>query len=584
MTSSRLLPLALAVLCACGHAAPVPAPPAGPPPAPAPDPRQEAEAISQELRAVLRAEGELVWRRWITGQGALPASAAEGHEHLWSRATLDVLERAAAASSDPAQRRAFARLRVQLFPQAIARTAGAAVDAAERARAAVAFAASGDARPEHAEGDLERLLIDEPSAARRAAIAEAEARAAAGLAASCLLREQAEEQAVAQLGLPGGGALVEALHGTSLQELAGLAERTLAATDELAARAVARASQANLGLPADRVRRADLPRLVRTSLADAELKEGRAWALARAALAGAGADPLALAQEAGAPGRLLVDAEGTPVKGARPLALLVDPPLDVRLSVRPAGGLDELRALLHESARAAAGALTRTARWEEAQLGDGTAALGTAALFAGLAGDPEWLRESTALRGEPLDDVVHTEAARRLLAVRRAAALVLFEAGRRPGPGVGGAVPPAPAQEETAALFARLLERATRAKHSALDGARWPLEADAWVRSALALRAALLAPALEAALPPAWWRSAEAGPLLRSVWALGRAGTAEQAAALVRAPLDPAPLAQLLERRLAYQAPERPPAAPKPDYKQLQGDRRPRKKAKKLKK
>jgi hypothetical protein len=40
---------------------------------------------------------------------------------------------------------------------------------------------------------------------------------------------------------------------------------------------------------------------------------------------------------------------------------------------------------------------------------------------------------------------------------------------------------------------------------------------------------------------------------------------------------------RLLEARLAYEAPERPPAAPKPDYKQLQGDKRPRKKAKKPK-
>ncbi|HUJ28086.1 MAG TPA: hypothetical protein VLW85_18825, partial [Myxococcales bacterium] len=69
----------LLLLAACGHARPAPsisaprgAPDAGPP---RPDPLQVAPAVSDETRAMLRAEGELLWTRWTTGAGPLPASA-----------------------------------------------------------------------------------------------------------------------------------------------------------------------------------------------------------------------------------------------------------------------------------------------------------------------------------------------------------------------------------------------------------------------------------------------------------------------------------------------------------------------------
>src|SRR5207237_1977704 len=108
--------------------------------------------------------------------------------------------------------------------------------------------------------------------------------------------------------------------------------------------------------------------------------------------------------------RVRLDAGPSPARAARPLGLLVDPPRDVRLSVRPTGGFEEQRAVLHEAARAAGAAATDVPRWELAQLGAGAAAEGVAQLFEELAGDPAWLREQTGLRGEPLDDLVHTQA------------------------------------------------------------------------------------------------------------------------------------------------------------------------------
>src|SRR5206468_637076 len=145
-----------------------------------------------------------------------------------------------------------------------------------------------------------------------------------------------------------------------------------------------------------------------------------------------------------------------------------------------------------------------------------------AQLFESLAGDPAWLREATGLRGELLDDLVHTEVTRRLLATRRAAAMVLFELRRREGPRT---------VEAMAALYRGLLQRATFAVLSDDDAQRWTLQADEWLSPAPQLLGSLLSAQLELSLraPGApWWK--QPAPQLLNVWQGGRSLSALEAA------------------------------------------------------
>lgn len=577
-------------LLSCGHAAQKPAsrPVVTPPAPPPPDPLVVAAELSTEAHALLRTEGDLLWKRWTTGGGALPAGALAAHPRLVQRESLEQLSLAIARSAAP-EAAALKLLRAELGTLALAHETAAETEALERARAGLSFAApgaeAGADRPLHGERDLDKLLSEEPAAGKRALLALAEAKAAQPLAQLPLERDLAQAKALAALGLGDWTQFATALHGASPAELAGLAERTLQATEAAAVRAVAGSAERNLGITPERLRRADLPRLVRSAASDAQFPAGRAWPRVQTTLATLGIDPglssyssQLRASEAGQPGpsgKLLVDAEPSPSKGARPLALLVDPPQDVRLSLRPAGGFEEQRALLHEGARAIGGTLTATPRWELAQLGDGTAAEGVAQLFEELAGDPAWLREATELRGEPLDDLVHTQATRRLLSARRAAALVLFETRRREGPNTAQA---------NATLYRGLLQRATLALLTDEDAGRWALESDGWIRAATALQGALAAAQLEQALKKTgatWWHAPASGALLRKIWAQGRSGTATALAQLLGAQgLDPAALAAAAEAQLSYLAPEAPPPTQRPDYKFMQGDRRVQKKKK----
>jgi hypothetical protein len=514
------------------------------------------------MRALLHVEGELLWTRWTTGNGPLPASALAEHPRLARRESIDVVNAAADRASQPPVRSALGLLARQLITLAIAREAGAETDALERARMQLAFAPPGETRATVGERDLQRLLADEPNAQKRALTAQAEAKAAQSLAPLALARDAAVDKAVGTLAAGSWASLEERAHGMTLVDLAKLAEATLAATEDVAGRAVEASAVRNLGITADRLRRADLPRMARTTIADPHFAPGKAWPNVRDLLVKIGAPP---------PEALRVDAEPSPSKGGRPLALLVDPPRDVRLSLRPAGGFEELRATLHEGARAMGGALTSVPRWELAQLGDGSAAEGIALLFEALAGDPEWLRAATELRGEPLDDVVHTEATRRLLAARRAAALVLFEIRRREGPRTA---------EAQTTLYRGLLQRALFCAFSEDDAGRWALEADSFIETAVPLLGAVLGAQLEQKLGPSWWSSPQ--PALKQLWAGGRSLTALEAArALGLAELDPAALSAMADARLRYSAPDAPPATPRPDYKYMQGDKKKKKRRKK---
>jgi len=551
--------LVLMLALGCGHASTAPlGRRAQPNPPPSRSGGDAARQISEETHSLLRAEAELLWTRWTTGEGPLPASALAAHPRLTQGDLIETVSAAAARSSGD-DARAFSLLAQQLATLAISREAGKEIEALERARAQLAFAAPGEARATLGERDLDHLLRDEPGAGKRAAIALSEAKAAQPLAPLAIARDAAIDESIVALGLGSWIAVEERAHGMPVAELERLADATLVATEQVGARAVASAAVSNLGIPGDRVRRGDLPRLARTSFADPQFTAGKAWPNVRDALAQAGVAP---------PASLRLDAEPSPSKGARPFALLVDPPDDVRLSLRPTGGFEEQRATLHEGARASGGALTSVSRWELAQLGDGSAAEAVALLFEALAGTPEWLRGATELRGEPLDDLVHTEATRRMLSARRAAAMVLFEIRRRQGPRTA---------EAQATLYRGLVQRALFCVLSDEDAGRWALEADAFARTASPLLGSILAAQLERTFGPAWWKSNQ--PSIKQILSGGRSLTAlEAASAAGLQRLDPAALAAVADERLRYSAPDAPPPAPKPDYKYMQGDKKKRRK------
>src|SRR5258708_32358931 len=121
--------LAIAAM-ACSHGKPVgtkgwAAPAAGGQPKLS---RRAATAASRELaeeaRAVLRGEGDLLWKRYTKGEGALPATAAEAHRDLFSPQALAAVSQARDAAEGE-DRRALGLLHAWVAPPSLAPRAAA---------------------------------------------------------------------------------------------------------------------------------------------------------------------------------------------------------------------------------------------------------------------------------------------------------------------------------------------------------------------------------------------------------------------------------------------------------------------------
>src|SRR5262249_6257952 len=82
---------------ACGHAQPTSsAAPSGRRVAQSSAPPRDAAAtaaqLSEETRALLIAEGDLLWKRWTTGSGPLPASALAERPRLAQRESIEIVD------------------------------------------------------------------------------------------------------------------------------------------------------------------------------------------------------------------------------------------------------------------------------------------------------------------------------------------------------------------------------------------------------------------------------------------------------------------------------------------------------------
>lgn len=495
----RLLPIAL-LLAACAHETPRPPDPAPPPPpAPAPPPDPLA-AIRADVEALLGEQGEILWRSWTAGEAGDPARALAGRERLLSPESLAAV-RAAAARADGDERRALDLLQAFLVGERLGRDTAATGEKLVAAQAGATFSWEGRDVPVRR---AQALLAQEADATRRARIEKAVLQAEARQQPLAEAHRRALDRAARALGAQSAPALAASLRGAEPAALAARAEEALAST-EAAYRALMEAlARRELGIPLERLRGRDLPRLLALAQEPRAFPAAAAAPRALALLRGLGIDLM------GRPG-VVLDLAARPGKDPRPLLLPVAVPGSIRVSCVPGGGVAEARGLLRALGGAAFYAEAKSPALEFRLLGRVTAdAWG--GLFEELAGDPLWLGEQTGLSEHALGPVVRAAAARRLHALREAAARLLLELSG----GRGGASP-----EAARALSQRAFARPVEPEEAALFAA----EPDPLLRSADALGSMLLAAQAEAFLVrrggPTWWRSDAAGAALRAALAEG---------------------------------------------------------------
>jgi hypothetical protein len=355
----------------------------------------------------------------------------------------------------------------------------------------------------------ERLAVE----AARAALVAAE------LAPQRRERLQREHDATAALGL--GDDYVATFARTSgidARALGAQAEALLRDTQAMWDDLLPTFARRRLDLPARELTRADLLALFRAPEFDAGFAPGGMVATVRTQLAAMGVDP-------SANGRIRYDVGERAGKRARAFCAPVRVPDEVHLVLRPTGGAQDWRTLLHEIGHALHFAHARRdlpfeARWA----GDHSVTEGYAMLLDHLPADRGWLQRYTELESARVPEFLRASAFQELYMLRRYAAKLRYELALHES-GAWGDAPE---------LYVTTLEAATSARHAPADAL---VDVDPRLYVVRYLRAwqlqAALGDALRERFDEDWWRNPRAGPWLTgTLMAEGQALPAEAIAAL----------------------------------------------------
>ncbi len=470
-------------------------------------------AREDEARKLLITQSEMAWRNWVYGDPIDIASTYVGHEQLFSAATASSVHRLEELTVDPERKRALLYFRVYLSSEVVGRAVASINDQVANLEAEATF--TGPKGLEHPYRELERLTANEHDHQTRVALYDAATPVVAKLNALLLQKEALTQTTLQALGYSSYSALGEAIRDVDLHSLGESADRVLKDTDALYRSSMDAELRVELGLPLRDARRADISRFNRSANLDSHFPADKMIDRLHATLAGLGFD---LTKQK----NIRVDDAPLPKKNSRAVCFNIVVPDDIRLSLKPLGGVTDYRALFHEAGHAEHYANTRTPVFAFQQLGDSAPTEAYAFVLESLLENPLWLTDHAGLSGKQLDDYVRGAAIKKLYILRRYAGKLLYEIAWHDG------------GKDPSALYRQALERAYGFPLSESDAQRYLVDQDDFFYAADYFRAWFLAAQIEAHLEKQfgarWWNSPEAGTFLAGLWSYGNALSVDEIA------------------------------------------------------
>jgi len=466
------------------------------------DLRLEAEAVLLEMSV-------MAWRGHEYGEPVNFRSVLRGHKRLTSAETVRLVKRAAAACDDPTEKRALDYLLMFVVSLFVGERTAAHHDRILNATARARVQLDGRSVPYRA---LQLRIANEPDRARRQKIHS--------LAMGVVRRFNPQYARLWRLehGVPREIGytylrLSEAHRRVRLRDIAALARQVLDQTEEIHRQLLDEQSRTQLGCGSDRLRRSDMPRLLKHVAVERCFPADRLVAMAERTARNLGFDLRQM-------GNLRIFAEERPNKVPRAMCCPLKVPDDVRLSVRPVGGVADYRTLLHEMGHGLHFATTATKRFEFQHLGAGAVTETYAFLLEHLIENRHWLAAHGRLSEREIAAQLRFSAFSRIYSMRRYAAKILYEVHLHSG------------RKRPREAYRRLLSRAYGFPLTNEDAMTYLSDVDPTFYAADYFRAwlaeAILTEHLEERFGPRWFERKAAGRFLAKVWALGNQMTVEE--------------------------------------------------------
>ena len=235
--------------------------------------------------------------------------------------------------------------------------------------------------------DVPSLIAQEPDAGRRRILFDAQSAVRAARLNPILLRkEEASRRAAREAGYPDYVALSEELRGTRMQPLLAQGIAYLQTTDAMFHAQLDRVAREELGVPREKLHAADLQRLWKGPQLSRYFDRALQMKALELFLSGMGLDLRTAAGTA-----VVIDDAPRPRKVPRAFVEAVDAPADIRLSLKPSGGLDDYESLFHEAGHAVHFASATIEPVELRYLGPAAPTEAFGELFRQAFCDPRWL-------------------------------------------------------------------------------------------------------------------------------------------------------------------------------------------------
>ncbi len=468
------------------------------------------EDVRQQIQAIQKIQNQLFWMNWVYGEEVYIAPTYVGREKVISRKTLHKLTQAIKLAKNPRQKKALKHLRSYVAEEIIRRVITPLQQKVRNIETSAIIIVNGKSYPYR---QYRGLLGKEPDPQKRRAILNACLPVLKKMNPLLCQKEAKTRKLARELGFGSYIAFSEAFRGFKIAPLAQAAEKFLKTTDDINRRTLARLTRSHLGIPLKKFGRSDILRFFKLAQFEKYFPLNRNLLTTQMTLTNMGIHPSGQQH-------IKIHSEPLPKKNPRAISIPVSIPDDIRLSIKPMGGWNDLHALFHEWGSALHYANTKTNIFEFQQLGSKTVNETYAFLFSSLMENRYWVEKYTSLRGKELWDYLEFMAFKKLYMVRRYAAKLLFEYDWHRGY-------PNPAER-----YRKYLSRAYGFPLTKIDSMRFLNDHDDYFYSAEYLRAWFLEAQLSAYLVKhfgkRWFLNPKAGAFLKSLWAKGQEMTGEE--------------------------------------------------------
>ena len=375
------------------------------------------QALREEMNALGRIQSVRLWYTATQGETPIEGLTWLGHDRLFRRTALEAVDGAQQAPGlAPAEALALRFFRRTLSGQVVQLATARFADQFRAAEDGATVRLPFRDQPV-AYNDLQNLIAQEADPERRAQAFAAQNAVRVGQLNPILERkEAAAQEAARQTGFADYVALSEDQRDVHLDALLAAGVVYLQATDALFEKTLDRVSREELGVGREALRVTDLARIWKAPRLAAFFDQALELKALRAFLRGIGLD---LRTAGGA--EIRIDDALTAKKRPRAFVDPVNPPDDVRLSVKPTGGLDDYQTLFHEAGHAVHFAYATARPVELVSQGYLAPSEAFGEFFRHAFSDPRWLfryREFLRAQGKPVPSNVELAAIERLLALR----------------------------------------------------------------------------------------------------------------------------------------------------------------------